>query len=278
MKGIIIIVNYKSDEYSIQFIKRYIELFNDQVDLIVVDNSNSIILKNYLDRINSSVQYYATKSNLGYFGAAKCVLNKIDYQSRDYIIISNNDVHIINNDFFINLENTLKKADVLAPSIINSSGKQQNPHRLKKISKINVLFWYFFFFNFHIAKILLFLRCKVRRSDRINNFQLRERMIFSPHGAFVIFARSFFNKGGFIDDGFFLYGEEDSIGFQCHRSDMKVLFNPELKVLHMESRSIGKDFTKSKFDFQKKAFKYIMQEYYWQYVVYFSGFIDLVWF
>lgn len=262
MKGLLIIVNYKSDEYSIEFIKRHIEINNEQVKLIVVDNSNSKVLRNYIKDLDTDIQYYSPNNNLGYFGAAKWILDKIEYQTQDFVIISNNDVQILNKDFFRILENLLQKADVIAPSITNSFGKQQNPHRFIRLSKLHVLFWELYFTNYHIAKILLLLKLLIHNKNKKNTLVLTETEIFSPHGAFIILASTFFKKGGYIDNGFFLYGEEDSIGYQCHERKMKVIFSPELKILHNESSSIGKKLSKTKYQFQKEAFKYIKGKYY----------------
>jgi len=261
MKGVIIIVNYKSDEYSIKFIDRFIEIFNEQIELIVVDNSDSVSLKNYIDNIHYKIRYYSTESNLGYFGAAKWVLNKIDYKQLDFVVIANNDVYIETTDFFLLLKDKLNNADVIAPSIVNASGEQQNPHRSHKLSKPLFIFWKLYYLNYYLARVLLFVVGIIRKVFKYNDSnidELKDKVIYSPHGAFIIFSNTFFKKGGYVDDSFFLYGEEESIGIQCSNENMRVIYCPDLKILHYESRSIGSELSKIKYNYQKESFKILI--------------------
>ena len=88
-----------------------------------------------------------------------------------------------------------------------------------------------------------------------------EQEIFSPHGAFVIFTKNYFNNDGYIDDGCFLYGEENSIEAIVQQNNLKIGFIPQLKVLHFESVTTGKGLSKIKYGFQKEANKYIKIKY-----------------
>jgi len=86
-------------------------------------------------------------------------------------------------------------------------------------------------------------------------------LIYAPHGAFIIFSKSYFSKGGIIDDGYFLYGEENSTAAQAAKLNMKIGYVPEIKLIHKESMSTGKGLNKKKYAFQKQAFNYIKKKY-----------------
>ena len=263
MNGLIIIVNYKSDKYSVQFIKRYIELANKHISLYVVDNSNSVELKSFIDStLQPKLYYFQAKKNLGYFGAAKWLLTKIDYDISDFIIIANNDIRILNENFFHILKQKLKIYDIIAPSITTVDEIEQNPHRDKPYTFRRNILYKIYFSNYLIAKLIskisTFRKHLPKNKRDINQ---EEREIFSPHGAFIILSKSYFEKKGYIEDGYFLFGEEDSIAAIAQKNKMKIGFVPQLKILHFESKSMDKGLSKSKYNFQKKANKYINSKY-----------------
>jgi len=263
MSGLIIIVNYKSDKYSIKFINRFIEISNDKVSLYIVDNSNSGRLKDFIELLSqSNIHYSKTDRNLGYFGAAKWQLSKLDYADKDYVIISNNDIYILNDDFFHILSQNLKIYDVIGPSIKTSEGIEQNPHRKTPYSLKRKILYNLYFSNYLIANLISnIITLKKRIFLKTNSAVQMEQEIFAPHGAFVIFTKNYFKNDGYIDDGYFLYGEENSIAAIVQQNNLKIGFIPKLKVLHFESVTTGKGLSKIKYGFQKEANKYIKIKY-----------------
>jgi len=118
-----------------------------------------------------------------------------------------------------------------------------------------------YYLNFIIALLLNKILALRKISNRnVVKIQKEER-IFSPHGAFIILNKSYFDKGGYIDTGYFLYGEESSLSAQANILGLSVGFVPDLLIQHWENISTGKRFTRSKFQFQKDAYKYIRYKY-----------------
>ena len=58
--------------------------------------------------------------------------------------------------------------------------------------------------------------------------------------SFLIFSRKFFEAGGFIDDGFFMYAEEFSVAEMCLRLGLPVIHDPDLRVRHEEGQTTGR--------------------------------------
>ena len=109
--------------------------------------------------------------------------------------------------------------------------------------------------------MILFIKIVVRSFVPKKN-DPNKREIYSPHGSFIILKKSYFSKGGKINDDVFLYSEEDSIAGECFENDFKVVFDPGLRVSHAESMTLGKKFTKFKWQHQKTAFYYVLKKYF----------------
>ncbi|NMC99389.1 MAG: glycosyltransferase family 2 protein [Bacteroidales bacterium] len=260
-KGLLITVNYNNWFYTESFIKTLISFGDKSIKIVIVDNSpkttdNSI---SNLVSENENVVYLKTKKNIGYFGAVNYAIKVVDNNKYDYIIICNNDITIENLNFFEILNEKLELYDIIAPSIKTKENIQQNPHREKKIDFKRKILYKIYFSSYLIAKLINYIVRKKRIKQK--EYNECEREIASPHGAFIILNKTFFSKGGFIDDGFFLYGEEDTIMAQAQKLKLKIGFVPDLKVKHFESLSTGKSFTKKKFLIQRDAHKYVQNKY-----------------
>jgi GT2 family glycosyltransferase len=260
-RGLLITVNYNNWDYTESFVRTLLSFGNKSLSIVIVDNSPKMSDNNIsnLESENENIAYLKTKNNIGYFGAVNYAIKIIDIKLYDYIIICNNDITIENLNFFEILNEKLELYDIIAPSIKTKENIQQNPHRDKKIDLKRKIFYKIYFSSYLIAKLINFIvRQKRIKQTEYNEY---EREIASPHGAFIIFNKTFFSKGGFIDDGFFLYGEEDTLMAQAQNLKLKIGFIPDLKVKHFESLSTGKSFTKKKYLIQKDAHKYVQKKY-----------------
>ncbi len=87
------------------------------------------------------------------------------------------------------------------------------------------------------------------------------RPIYAPHGSFVIISRKFFEAGGFIDDGFFLYAEEFSVAEMSIRLRLPVIHDPSLRVRHKEGQSTGRMLSRNIYRHQANGFSYALARY-----------------
>lgn len=231
----------------------------DNLQLVIVNNSKEVSLA-ALESENVAI--INSDKNRGYFGAFKFALEKYPLDDVDYVIVCNNDVEFVNDVFFEVLNQKLQKYDIIAPSVKTLDNIEQNPHRETSPSLFRK-YYYFFYFSCYCFAVfmnnIISLKKKYKKGNPVKNEN--ERKIFSAHGACIIFNRSYFERGGKIDAGYFLYGEEDSVAAQADILGLKIGFVPHLKIKHSESVSTGKRFSKNKYRFQKKAYRYIKNKY-----------------
>ena len=87
-------------------------------------------------------------------------------------------------------------------------------------------------------------------------------MVYAAHGAFLIFSRSYFEAGGYIDDGFFLYAEEFSVAEICRRLQLRVLHDPDLRVWHYAHQVTGRMCNRTSFEWGRQGFEYALRTYF----------------
>lgn len=241
-----------------QFVTEIASFLNEALELVIINNSNNIDLDNL---VGQHITVINTTENLGYFGGFKYGIEKTTLNNLDYLIICNNDIQISNSDFFRILNDKLNNYDIIAPSIKTPDDIEQNPHRENSPSLFRKYFYQIYYSNYLLAFVInnsiILKKYLMKNAQPIQS----ERKIYSPHGAFIIFNSSYFKKGGYIDDGYFLYGEEDSVAAISNKLNLTTGFVPELKIFHKESATTGKLMTYKKFKYQKSAYKYIKNKY-----------------
>jgi len=256
-------VHYGEDiSTTVEFVEAILPLLNENSELIILNNSINVNLQ---DLNGPKTRILNAGENLGYFGGVKFGIEKFPAEDMEYIIICNNDTQILSSDFFRIVEQKLKMFDVIGPSIRTLTGSEQNPHREVPPSAIVKIYYRIYFASYLAAVILTKLRRMLDFPKSKITSDTSEKRIFSAHGAFIIIGKEYFNRGGYIDDGFFLYGEEDSMGAISQENNIRVGYCPELKVLHKESKTIGKGLSRRKYKFQRRAYKYIRKKYKWFY-------------
>jgi GT2 family glycosyltransferase len=269
-KILILAVNYNNYLITIQFIKEFKSLYlnKELADLIIVDNASDI---NRIGELNKytceNIRILTTSENLGYFGAAKYALEKKskDIDIYDHIIVANNDIEFPQKEILLTLSEKKISDNMgcIAPQVIIKNTKfNQNPYMVSKPSKKYIKFNSFFLAKYN-RMVLRDLLSKVKQKikGKTKKEIKSDRSIFAPHGSFVIFTKEYFNKGGYIDAGYFLYGEELSVGYQCLALDLKIIYDNSLLVVHNEHQTTIGRYSKFKYKCQKEAFKYILERY-----------------
>lgn len=229
-----------------------------ELTLVLINNDQKGL---FADWSYPYVEILDTEANLGYFGGIQYGMSKYPVESLDYVMLCNNDILLPADDFFRVLKSKLQEWDIIAPSTRTLDNVEQNPHRLTKPSVWRKRYSRLFFSNYYVAWCctqVIDLKKKMQAS--IHRIGV-DQAIFSPHGACIILNTVFFERGGSIDHPVFLYGEEDSIAAQADQLRLRVGFVPELKVMHLESRSVGKGFSRVKFEHQKTAYRYNRKMY-----------------
>jgi GT2 family glycosyltransferase len=259
MRGGLYVVHYGEDtEVTKQLMASLQPYLNSDRQLVLINNDRHGLFDSWLLPF---VTVMEPDSNIGYFPAIRWAMERYPVKDLDYVMVCNNDIVFQSANFFKVLEEKLLVWDVVAPSTKTLDGVEQNPHRTTKPSFWRKRYNHLFFSNYVVAWCCnqAYELNKKRQAKTAQNKV--EKTIFSPHGACIILSTRFFKQGGSLNHPIFLYGEEDSIAAQADRIGLRVGFVPELKVVHQESRSVGKNFSRTKFEHKKTAYRYIRKTY-----------------
>ena len=220
--------------------------------------------------------------NLGYFGGAAYGLRRYleDNPLPDWVVVSNTDIAFPDRDFFGRLLALYPEgAGVVAPSIhSNLSSRDQNPYMARRppAARMHFYKWIFRFYPVYTAYHALSLaRGKLLSvvpgvtsgnapgdAGAAGGPRSSPRSIYAPHGSFVLFHRRYFEAGGNLDHGAFLFGEEVFVAETARRLGLPVEYDPRLALLHREHATTGLFKNRKVARFQWEASAYCAEEFF----------------
>jgi GT2 family glycosyltransferase len=211
-----------------------------------------------------NVELLESSQNRGYFGGAKWALDQYLARHRppDWIVVCNNDI-VFDDAAFLNrlLANDPIAGGVLAPAVVSRlTGLDANPMMLKRPGRLRMFRYRLLLSTYYVAWLAQWLAPSVRKmrnrlQGRPSTRRIGTTQIYAPHGSIFIFSRKFFEAGGFIDDGPFLYAEEIRVAEMCLRLGLPVIHDPELRVWHEENQTTGRMLSRSIYLHQKNGFR-----------------------
>lgn len=282
-------VNYRNDEETASFVRQLLAQrggFDQSV--IVVDNSETPLVGGPLHSLGNeyrNTRLYIPTKNLGYYGGAALGLREYIKicQLPAWIIVCNTDIEM--QPAFLSAFCDLYPADhhashhaIIAPSIYSTlSGMDQNPYMQRRPSAARMHFYKWIFRYYHtfsayqtlaLAKQKVVAAVHRRKSMAADNqgvkmaFQPGPRPIYAPHGSFVVFHRSYFEAGGSLDHGAFLFGEEVFVAETARRLGLTVTYDPRLLVLHREHAATAVLKDRQRFLYVREASGYCADEFF----------------
>jgi GT2 family glycosyltransferase len=274
-KALIITVNYCNAEATLEFLTSASRLEGfENLDLLVADNDSTddsvVRIRRAISQL-SNVEVLASDLNRGYFGGASWALRQ--YLARhvtpDWVLVCNNDI-VFDDPRFLSrlLAEDPASAGVIAPSVISSlTGHDANPSIRRRPSRFRMLRYrlslsnyYVMWFKQWLSPLVRRVRHKLYKWTASSTRGLRSP-IYAPHGSFLIISRKFFEAGGFIDDGFFLYAEEFCVAEMCRHLGLPIIHEPELRVWHNENQTTGRMLSRKIYSHQKSGFRYALARY-----------------
>jgi GT2 family glycosyltransferase len=282
-----ICVNYHNDEETINFVKELIAQQNcDGQKVIIVDNSDRSDIPSPLLKLccDERVLLYHPCENMGYYGGAWWGMQQYlkEFSLPDWVIVCNTDLHFPIPDFFTRLlrYHAENPPAIIAPNIIlelqgliPSSETNQNPHLVRRPRRLRLHFckWIYRYYPPSIIfEILSSLRHKIgnhlKREMVPSNFTIHSNdkpvKIYAPYGAFVIYHRSYFEAGGTLDYGAFLFGEEIFVAEIARRLGLTVLYDPRLHVMHRARTATGKLSSRKRIRFTYESTLYLIDTFF----------------
>ncbi|MHB8259105.1 MAG: glycosyltransferase [Bacteroidia bacterium] len=264
-----LLVNYFNEEDTFSFVtEQLIVETNNFVEVVVIDNGSKTTLLSELKNKYSKITLIKAESNLGYFGAAN--LGLINYLNKynEYpqaVVVCNTDMKLAH-DFFdvLQIKLTTTNFDILGPSIHSSFlNYYQNPYILNRIKTIKLKFLQFvssFYFLYCLFTLYHVVKTKMSRS---NSVQRTSTLIpYAIHGSFMIFNKTFFQKGGTINYPSVLFGEELFIAEQALKLNLNMVYDPALQVEHNEHATTGIFKSKETVTYLNQSYKYLLKTYF----------------
>lgn len=249
---VVIGVNYGTDDMSQKFVRSLSVVAEDtDVSIVLVDNSEGTNSSKLFGKIwadNPDVMCLKPPSNLGYFGGANFGLKEYlaCQELPDWVIVSNVDIEFKDEAFFTYLRDVNYGEDlgVIAPSIYSGASQYDyNPYMVSRPSKLEIRFYTLLYCSacvFALYKLLSQMKSQLKcalTSKFIYDSNKDLKVIYAPHGALIIFSKTFFSRGGSLDYPAFLFNEELYVAEIARDVGVHVVYDPNLKVLHREHSS-----------------------------------------
>lgn len=268
MKKILIVpVNYNSYDYLDSYLKSVSEAWNiakDECELMVYVADNSTKPKD-IDLSQYHIPDLIIKhlDNLGYFGGALYVINNcVNVADYDYVIISNVDM---------TFDNTALKAlsELKIPSNVGWISPYRYSEKYNKPIYVEK--------KVRPTKLKMWLQLQIYRSKWIFNFQHKfvsrryrnattiqhpRSAIYMGCGSCFILTKSFFQSYNNIDYPVFLYGEELFIAELCREADLKVIYEPSIRVKNIGAISTGNLPSSTFLKYNHDAIEYIYKRFF----------------
>ena len=260
---LVITVNYGSPSSTIKLIESIPS--NDNINIWVEDNQSSDESFEELNlaqkTLDKDFEIYDHTKNHYYWGAFNKALKRIsDFNNNtlSWIIICNNDI-VFSQNFFKELYKINNSENyILAPTIISNKKKTDlNPFLVNPLSAIDKFYYKLLYINPLLGRLIQIF------GSRINRFRKKLKakpqpndLIYAPHGACMIFSSEFFKMGGYVDDGFKMFGEEISTAEIAKKIGISIHYHPQLIVNHYDHQSTKRLSWKQLYDLSKETFNY----------------------
>ena len=264
-----VILHYMTTAMTIksteQVLQNFGEVPNTSISIVIVDNaspnnSGTTLAAKYSN--NSNINVILNKENLGFAQG-----NNMGYHylrenfDPDFIIIMNNDVIIEQPDFLQCIDKIYSKNRfaVLGPDIYNPLTREhQSPLRITELTKKDFeaqrallqkqerLFAYYYYRHLTLGKLKARLLHQSEPTSATVHWQHPHENV-ALQGACYIFSQEFIKRqrDAFFNKTF-LYYEEEILLEICKQQKLKILYDPEIQVIHLEDVATNAAF-KTKF-------------------------------
>lgn len=271
----VIITDYKSIEFTFDYIQKMIEQFGKtNFHYIIVDNSEECYGENYIKNKNLSysssvlndIAYYkisfretdiflvVSQKNGGYAGGNNlgAKFSNLLFND-DYYLFSNNDLVYQNNFSFEKLLEIFEKkpqVGIVGPRINSPKGDIQSPRKILNFWKQMVFQDYnYWWFGGKFRKYL-------------SNIEFSEPEGASGwiSGSFMLVRKLAFESCGGFDENIFLYCEEMIISERMRKVGFETYFQPTEKIIHYHRGASG--YFKIAEQHQRQSMYYFYKTYY----------------
>jgi N-acetylglucosaminyl-diphospho-decaprenol L-rhamnosyltransferase len=229
----IIIVNYNVKKYverCILSIKKYLKNIN--YEIIVVDNDSTERDIESLVSVFNDVKFFMLKENLGFSAGNNYGFKKSE---SEFVLFLNPDTMLVDDcitpliRYFSN-----NKIGVCAPMLVYDDYSFQFAFGYKIGLVIEI-----------VDAFYVFIGLYERICTMIYNFKIKKNKPFKVgwiSGAFMLMRSEIYRDIGGFDDNYKLNYEDMDLCMQINKKELDVMYFPNLKCIHTESKSQKKEF------------------------------------
>lgn len=251
-----IVINYRSEEKTIGFVRTELSKIRAEHSVVIVDNGSTAeslarLTEAFKDERNVVVT--ASAENLGFArgnnlgaGAAR------ERFGADLLLFANNDISLLDSDAVDRMAAkllSLDEAGAIGPKVIGPDGRLQSPEPF-------VSFW-----DRHIS---LYWRSLFRPKSRAFwedwSQTAGEGFHYRVSGSFFMVRAADYLACGGMDQNTFLYAEEMILSERLGRIGKRVYYFPEVPVVHEHGATTRRYFDRVKV----REMKYRSEKYYYR--------------
>lgn len=243
-----IVVNYKTEERTIEFVTSELQRCELRLLIVVVDNGatqesscklaeglNARIIEDVhqpnIGKSYSDVYIIRNEENSGFAKGNNLGVEFVKHHFVvDYLLFSNNDIRLKSSDVIENLIEklqTLPDVGIIGPKVVGLDGHCQSPNDYVPFWKEMVgVPW---------ERFIPFLHLK-----HINQDKAGEKYYFRVMGSFFLMRYEDFINCGMMDPNTFLFYEEAILSERLKLINKRVYYYPAAEVLHDHGLSINK--------------------------------------
>jgi len=230
----IVIVNYNVKHFLLQCLQSVQKAINNiEAEVFVVDNASSDNSVEMLKEKFPWVKLIANTENTGFSYANN---QAVKLAKGEFILLLNPDT-LVEEDTFIKCIDFMKQtpdAGALGVKMINGNGEFL-PESKRALPLPSVAFYKIF----GLSK--LFPRSKKFGSYHLtylNNNQTQSVEVLS--GAFMFIRKKVLDEIGFLDETFFMYGEDIDLSYRIIKGGYKNYYLPTTRIIHYKGESTKK--------------------------------------
>lgn len=255
----IIIVNYKTIDETVLYIKQELAKITTQKKIVVVDveckdinhakkiaeKTDGQLIETLESIADPKKQVYVIPhpKNIGYAKGNNLGSWFLLKQFKvEYFLFSNNDIKFINTDVIEKLleeSNKLKNFGAIGPKVLDDDANDQSPMKYCNIWKRIVLPYGFFPFLHFLPRLrVAFFSDTILNATFGNYYRLM--------GCFIVVKADVFTEINGFDEGTFLYAEEMILSEKMSMIGKNMYFNPAVSIYHAHSQVIKNSMNKEK--------------------------------
>ncbi|MBX3705067.1 MAG: glycosyltransferase family 2 protein [Pseudomonadales bacterium] len=264
MKFAYVCTNFNNTSYTLAAIRSLYRCDpNKQLVYVVVDNASAPVEAESLSGLEREfvgLHLIRSERNLGYFSGLNLGLDYVRRFHSDvaWVIVGNND--LVFSDHFVetlaNKSEVYSQYAVIAPNIVTLDGDRQNPHIREHIGLARIRAYDTYYSSYLLARLIAKIvgvgRRHFNRRDQSGYATARE--IYACHGSCFVLSRKFFETFGELWAPTFMFGEEVFLAEQVAKSSMRILYSPELEVIHASHAAVSGLHARQKWELMRIAY------------------------